>query len=175
MDVKPILAALAELQLRDLGTQDNHRAIAAQAESLLDVVPETLRTLLGLIVEELAGAKRNGRHFAELPVEERGVLLSELWADPQRAARIGQVTRLVWLVIYSRPPARDTVGFKPLDAPPAAVAPIVPAPLDETYDVCVIGSGAGGAVVAFRAAGRRRGARGAGLPSGQWFAGTSRG
>ena len=152
MDVKPILAALAELQLRDLGTQDNHRAIAAQAESMLDVVPETLRTLLGLIVEELAGAKRNGRHFAELPVEERGVLLSELWADPQRAARIGQVTRLVWLVIYSRPPARDTVGFKPLDAPPAAVAPIVPAPLDETYDVCVIGSGAGGAVVAFRAA-----------------------
>ena len=125
MDVKPILAALAELQLRDLGTQDNHRAIAAQAESMLDVVPETLRTLLGLIVEELAGAKRNGRHFAELPVEERGVLLSELWADPQRAARIGQVTRLVWLVIYSRPPARETVGFKPLDAPPAAVAPIV--------------------------------------------------
>ena len=152
MDVRPTLAALAELQLRDLGTQDNSRAIAAQAQSLLDVVPETLRTLLALIVEELAGAKRNGLHFAELPVEERGVLLSELWADPQRAARIGQVTRLLWLVIYSRPPARGTVGFTPLDAPPAVVAPIVPAPLDETYDVCVIGSGAGGAVVAFRAA-----------------------
>ena len=96
MDVKPILAALAELQLRDLGTQDNHRAIAAQAESLLDVVPETLRTLLGLIVEELAGAKRNGRHFAELPVEERGVLLSELLGrSPARGThRPGDSTRL---------------------------------------------------------------------------------
>jgi choline dehydrogenase-like flavoprotein len=152
MDVKPTLAALAELQLHDLGTQDNHRAIAAQAESLLDVVPETLRTLLALIVEELAAAKHNGRRFAELPVEERGVLFSELWADPQRAARIGQVSRLLWLVIYSRPPARETVGFKPLDRPPPAVDPIVPASLDESYDVCVIGSGAGGAVVAFRAA-----------------------
>jgi choline dehydrogenase-like flavoprotein len=157
MDVKPILAALAELQLRDLGAagspvQDNHRAIAAQAESLLDVVPETLRTLLVLVVEELAGATRGGRRFADLPVEERGLLLTELWAEPQRAARIGQVTRLLWLVIYSRPPARDAVGFKPLDRPSAAVAPIVPASLDETYDVCVIGSGAGGAVVAFRAA-----------------------
>lgn len=156
-DVKPTLAALAELQLRDLGApgapvQDNHRAIAAQADSLLDVIPETLRTLLVLVVEELAGAERNGRRFAELPLDERGLLLSELWSDPQRAARIGQVTRLVWLVIYSRPPARDAVGFKPLDHPPAAVAPIVLAPLDETYDVCVIGSGAGGAVVAFRAA-----------------------
>jgi choline dehydrogenase-like flavoprotein len=152
MDPKPTLAALAELQLRDLGIQDNHRAIAAQAESLLDVVPETLRTLLALVVEELAGAKRDGRRFAELPVEERGVFLSQLWADPQRAARIGQVTRLLWLVIYSRPPARAGVGFKPLDAPPAAVAPIVPAPLDQPYDVCVIGSGAGGALVAYRAA-----------------------
>jgi choline dehydrogenase-like flavoprotein len=152
MDVKPTLAALAELQLRDLGTPDNHRAIALQAESLLNVVPETLRTLLALVVEELAAAKRNGRRFAELPVEERGLLLAELWADPQRAARIGQVTRLLWLVIYSRPPARAAVGFQPLDRPPAAVAPIVPAPLDEPYDVCVIGSGAGGAVVAFRAA-----------------------
>jgi choline dehydrogenase-like flavoprotein len=157
MDIKPTLAALAELQLRDLGAPgapiaDNHRAIAAQAEALLDVVPETLRTLLVLVVEELAGARRDGRGFAELPVEERGVLLSELWADPQRAARIGQVARLLWLVIYSRPPAREAVAFKPLDHPPATVDPIVPARLDEAYDVCVIGSGAGGAVVAFRAA-----------------------
>ena len=157
MDVKPTLAALAELQLRDLGApgapvQDNHRAIAAQADSLLSVIPETLRTLLVLVVEELAGAKRNGRRFADLPLDERGLLLSELWADPQRAARIGQVTRLLWLVIYSRPPARVAVAFTPLDHPPATVAPIVLAPLDRTYDVCVIGSGAGGAVVAFRAA-----------------------
>lgn len=157
MDVKPTLAALAELQLRELGApdapvQDNHRAIALQAETLLNVVPETLRTLLELVVEELAGAKRNGRRFAELPLDERSSLLSELWADPQRAARIGQVTRLLWLVIYSRPPARDAVDFTPLVHPPATVAPVVPAPLDETYDVCIIGSGAGGAVVAFRAA-----------------------
>ena len=157
MDVKPTLAALAELQLRDLGApgapvQDNHRAIAAQADSLLEVVPETLRTLLVLVVEELANAKRNGRRFGELPLDERALLLAELWADPQRAARIGQVTRLLWLVIYSRPPARAAVAFKPLDHPPATVAPIVPASLDDGYDVCVIGSGAGGAVVAFRAA-----------------------
>jgi hypothetical protein len=157
MDVKPTLAALAELQLRDLGApgqpvQDNHRAIAAQAEALLDVVPETLRTLLELVVEELADTKRNGRRFADLPLDERGLLLSELWADPQRAARVGQVTRLLWLVIYSRPPARAAVGFKPLDQPPAAVDPIAAASLDDRYDVCVIGSGAGGAVVAFRAA-----------------------
>jgi choline dehydrogenase-like flavoprotein len=157
MDVKPTLAALAELQLRDLGApglpvQDNGRAVAAQAEALLAVVPETLRTLLELVVEELANTRHNGRRFAELPVEERGSLLSELWADPQRAARIGQVTRLLWLVIYSRPPARTAVGFKPLERPPAAVDPIVPAPLDDGYDLCVIGSGAGGAVVAFRAA-----------------------
>jgi choline dehydrogenase-like flavoprotein len=156
-DVRPTLAALAELQLRDLGApgapiQDNARAIAAQAGSLLDVVPETLRTLLTLVVEELANAKRNGRRFAELPLDERALLLSELWADPERAARIGQVTRLLWLVIYSRPPARQAVAFKPHDHPPPAVAPIVPASLDEPYDVCVIGSGAGGAVVAFRAA-----------------------
>lgn len=156
-DVKPTLAALAEVQLRDLGTPeapvaDNARAIAAQADALLNVVPETLRTLLTLVVEELAHAEQNGRKFGELPIDERGLFLSKLWADPERAARIGQVTRLVWLVIYSRPPARAAIGFHPMDHPPTVVPPIVPAPLDQTYDVCVIGSGAGGAVVAFRAA-----------------------
>jgi choline dehydrogenase-like flavoprotein len=157
MNHNETLQALAELQLRDLGepgppVTDDLGAIAEEALQLLEVVPEIFRALLLLVLEELGNAKRNGRHFAQLPPDQRAQLLAELWADRETAARVGQVTRLTWLVIYSRPPARAAVGFQPTVAPVPEIPAIPSAPLDQEYDVCVIGSGAGGAVVAYRAA-----------------------
>ena len=68
------------------------------------------------------------------------------------------LARASWLVIYSREPARRRVGFtRSLDLPaPADVPSPDAAGLDRTYDVCVIGSGAGGSVVAARLAAEGR-------------------
>lgn len=66
------------------------------------------------------------------------------------------------MVIFSRQPARELIGFswsQPCQKPENLVAVPVPplARLDQRYDVCILGSGAGGATVAQRltAAGKR--------------------
>jgi choline dehydrogenase-like flavoprotein len=151
------MAALVELQLRFLGSPgapvaDNPRAITADALRLLDVVPEILRGLLFLIVDELGGAEANGLRFAQLAPPQREQLLFSLWANPDRRAKLAQIVRVLWLVIHSRPPARAAVGFQPMTGANPEVPLGPPAPLDRAYDTCVIGSGAGGAVVAARAA-----------------------
>ncbi len=70
---------------------------------------------------------------------------------------IGLLLMLVRLVTFSRPPARQRIGFhwSPQCRRPENLA-TVPAPpypdLQRVYDVCVVGSGAGGALVAARAA-----------------------
>ncbi|HUM02613.1 MAG TPA: GMC family oxidoreductase, partial [Thermoanaerobaculia bacterium] len=92
--------------------------------------------------------------FATRPLDRREAVLSKLWNDTLWHDVVSLVARVSWLVIYSRDPARRQVGFSLPPNLPATVDLPAPAPasLDAFYDVCVIGSGAGGALVAARLA-----------------------
>ncbi len=155
------LAAFAELQLSCLVPAgapplDDAGAIAAEVFDYLGTVPGILTDAIGVILDHVDATSRvvAGGPFATRPLAKREAVLDRLWNDPLWHDLVSLVARVAWLVIYSREPARVAVGFSlPPDLPePVDVPPSAPAPLDETYDVCVIGSGAGGALVASRLA-----------------------
>lgn len=152
-------SALVEVQLLHLAPQgqpliDNPAGTAFQMLQFLTAVPKALADLLGGTLDELEGHGLIG-----MSPEDRERLLKRLWGDPVWRGRLSMLIRLGWLVIYSRPPARKAVGFRdPREFPPGSPdltvdvpQPPVP-PLDNHYDVCVVGSGAGAAVVAARVA-----------------------
>lgn len=149
--------ALVEVQIRRLTPDgqppiDDHAAIAAEMLDFLTAVPKALADVLYGMLDELERSS-----MPAMSVADREKFLAHLWADAAWHGRLSLLTRLGWLVIYSRPPARALVGFRdPREfAPgdPTVHVPQPPAPpLDGDYDVCVVGSGAGGAVVASRLA-----------------------
>jgi len=149
--------ALVEVQVRRLTPNgqppiDDHAAIAADMLDFLTAVPKALADVLYGMLDELERSSMPAMSLAD-----REKFLAHLWADAAWHGRLSLLTRLGWLVIYSRPPARALVGFRdprefaPGD-PTVDVPQPPPPPLDGDYDVCVVGSGAGGAVVAARLA-----------------------
>jgi len=156
-----VLGAFVELQLSCLSPAegpviDDPKAIASEVFEYLDSVPGVLTDAVGLILGHVDAVSRvsAGGPFATRPLDRREEVLNRLWNDPLWHDLVSLVARVSWLVIYSREPARAQVGFSlPPDLPPPVDVPPPPAaPLDAVYDVCVVGSGAGGALVAARLA-----------------------
>ena len=150
-------AAFVEVQIAQLTAPgqpplDDPAAIAAEMLEYLTALPKMLADVLFGVLDDLEHNNLAGSSLAD-----RGQLLGRLWTDSKWRSRLSLLARLGWLVIYSRPPARGLVGFKdPRQFAPGDPTVDVPkppaAPLDVEYDVCVVGSGAGGAVVAARLA-----------------------
>ena len=106
------------------------------------------------------------RPFSRLRIDHRAALVDTALART-RIAPLRTLAKLKTLLIaayYSDPGVQEAIGFVPvaergLDTTPAARGPVrlhEPAGPTLRVDVCVIGSGAGGAVVAARAAADRR-------------------
>lgn len=119
---------------------------------------------------ELRSLRYARRAFAKLTVDERLQLLNQgeyrgvsrfpviRWEEEYTFhTSVSSLALLVRLITHSREPARRRIGFSwsAVCQNPCNLTPL-PAPsypdLCATYDLCVIGSGAGGAVVAARAA-----------------------
>ena len=164
MNGEATLQALVELQLRCLRPSpgpllDDPRIITAEAFEYVQTVPDAIQKIVHSALDRInAEARlRRGRDFHALSVAEREAVLDQLWGDHLFHELISLVVRLGWLVIYSREPARQHVHFSCPMAPTVDVPEPARPSLDVDYDVCIIGSGAGGSVVAARAveAGRR--------------------
>lgn len=156
-----ILGAFVELQLSCLGSPgepvlDDPKAIASDILDYLGGGPGVLADAVGLILDHVDAVSRTamGGPFAAQPLAGREAVLGRLWDDALWHDLVSLVSRVSWLVIYSREPARARIGFSlPPNLPaPVHVSPPPAAPIDATYDVCVIGSGAGGALAASRLA-----------------------
>jgi choline dehydrogenase-like flavoprotein len=163
---KQVLFALAEpilARAQAPGPPDSAEEAAVEMLRYVEVIPDLLRFLMSELIDWLGGRKVGDKHFADLSVAERENLIDSLVDDDDTRDRIALLLRLAHLVIYSRPAVRSAIGFRIVQAPvvppltPQPVSPPPPGPLDMEYDVCVIGSGAGGALVASRlaAAGKR--------------------
>jgi choline dehydrogenase-like flavoprotein len=149
--------ALVEVQVHRLTPDgqppiDDHAAIAAEMLDFLTAVPKVLAEVLYGMLDELEHSSLPG-----MSVADRERFLAHLSADQAWHGRLSLLTRLGWLIIYSRPPARQLVGFRdPKTFAPGDPTVDVPEPplprIDQEYDVCIVGSGAGGAVVAARLA-----------------------
>ena len=156
-----ILGAFIELQLSCLSPAgapviDDPPVIASEVFAYLGSVPGVLTDAVGVILDQIDATSRvvAGGPFATRPLDRREAVLNRLWNDTLWHDLVSLVARVSWLVIYSREPARSQVGFSLPPNLPAMVdlPPPAPASLDVDYDVCVIGSGAGGALVAARLA-----------------------
>ena len=158
-DREEILRALVELQLSCITPAgappiDDARVVAGEVLAYVQAVPSLVRDLFNGALEriEAAGRQQFGKDFDQLTLQQREAVLDEIWGDHLWHELVSLAIRLSWLVIYSREPARQRIGF----SRPTAQTVGIPRPaapnLDATYDVCVVGSGAGGAIVAAKAA-----------------------
>src|SRR5262245_38318354 len=118
MTIRPeTVAAFVELQVSHLAPPgspplDNPRAIAADIQTYLSSVQDSVRALFGFVLEQIdARAQTQGRRFHELDLAGRQGVLEQLWDDPVLHDLVSLVARLGWLVTYSRQPARNQVGF----------------------------------------------------------------
>jgi len=134
--------------------------VAAQIEGLLaqSALPEDLEAL-GQLLDAVAA-----QGFGELELAGRTALLHALAASsPQAKLAVRQLRALTFLFFYGLPdeqgqnPNWEAIGYPgPLTAPPTpeqapktiAVEPISGAQATLSADVCVVGSGAGGGVLA---------------------------
>ncbi len=160
-----VLRAFVELQLRAIDPEpaallDDPAAVATDVVTYLNGVPHLVAEGFGLALDQIDLKARTalGHPFPQLGLADRRSALDGVARDQLGQTLLTMLARATWLVIYSREPARDRVGFsRSLDLPPPADVPSPDAAsLRHVYDACVVGSGAGGAVVAARlaAAGR---------------------
>ncbi len=135
--------------------------VAAQIQGLLAqaMLPEEIEQVGGL----LDALEAEG--FSAAPVEARTAIVHGFRAaDPAAKLGLQQLKALTLLFFYALPdeqgrnPNWELIGYPgPRSAPPAAEKTISVASVDGeaatlTADVCVVGSGAGGGVIAARAA-----------------------
>src|SRR5215210_5895367 len=103
--------ALLEVQLLHLTAQgqpliDDPAAGATDMLDFLGAVPKALADVMGGTLDEL---ERGG--MIGMAPADREQLLLRLRASPAWRGRLSLLTRLGWLIIYSRPAARRLVGF----------------------------------------------------------------
>jgi choline dehydrogenase-like flavoprotein len=160
-----VLQAFAELQLEAIDPPpapllDDPVAVAADVVAYLNGTPHLVAEGFGLALDQIDLTARTafGLPFTKLDATGRRSVLDRIAQDQLGQTLLTMLARASWLVIYSREPARSRVGFsRSLDLPsPTDVPSPDVASLGRVYDVCVVGSGAGGSVVAARlaAAGR---------------------
>lgn len=150
------MRAVAELQLSVLppGPAEDPTAVTTEVFEYVHALPDLFQRLFGTALDRLNGAsqERFQKTFEQLAVAQRETVLDDLWGDHLWHELVSLVVRLGWLVIYSRDPARQKVKFA-LPSAPTVDVPEPPRPnLETEYDVLVVGTGAGGSVVAARAA-----------------------
>jgi choline dehydrogenase-like flavoprotein len=162
-----VLRAVLECQtdvLQAAGYTDDLDQITLDVQGFLNDASSDAQTLVGLVLDAIADASLGAFWNWDLP--RRRTWLSNLPQAPviggkQTRDLLGVLLSLGWLVIYSRPAGRSL--FWKTEAPPIdpatgqpAVPLSVPQPnrpdLTGTFAVCIIGSGAGGAVTAARLA-----------------------
>ena len=157
------VAAFVELQLSHITPPgapllDDPQEITREIQSYLEAVQDSVRALFGFVLGQIdLRAQAQGKPFHQLDLGGRERVLQNLWDDPVLHDLVSLVARLGWLVTYSRTPARARIGFTLPDGHPRPEVrqPERP-PLDQKYDVCVVGSGAGGALVAARLAEKQK-------------------
>jgi choline dehydrogenase-like flavoprotein len=135
--------------------------VAAQLEGLLAqaMLPEDIEAIGGLL-DALAA-----EGFADAPVEARTQIVHGFrQADPEAKLGLQQLKGLTLLFFYALPdeqgrnPSWELLGYPgPISAPPAQPKTITVAEVGGesatlTADVCVVGSGAGGSVIAAQCA-----------------------
>ncbi len=134
--------------------------VAAQIEGLLEqaMLPDDIEAFGGL----LDALEAEG--FSAAPLEARTAIVKAFREDPEAKLGLQQAKGLTMLFFYGLPdeqgrnPNWDALGYPgPVSAPPAApktisVAEVSGGSATLTADVCVIGSGAGGSVIAARCA-----------------------
>lgn len=162
MILRDTVIAIAEVQCLELqkkcgggGALDNLEEIAADVERYLNLIPENLKTLLVaelVYVEAVTGIGS----FRNVPPAERQRALRSVIGSGATTYYLG----ISWLVIFSRDWARNLIHFNITNSKPADLCK-VPAPpvpdFNKEYDVCIIGSGAGGAMAAWRLGQRWKG------------------
>lgn len=168
MSAPEILKAFSELQLSFLQARcPSHGGFSAEPEAVqkdifefLKAAPQLITDLLNLILSHIdaVALSQAGAPFASLSNAKRADVLRTLASSAGGYDEVSLVARLAWLVTYSRDLARDCVGFTmPPNLPaPVSVSPPATPDLTRRYQVCVIGSGAGGALVAARLAEKGR-------------------
>ncbi len=159
---RDVLQAFAELQLRAIDPEpapllDDPAAVSNEVVAYLNGVPHLVAEGFGLALDQIDWKARADFRlsFAQLDLTDRRSVLERIAADALGQTLLTMLGRASWLVLYSREPARRRVGFSlPPDLPPPTDVPSpgTAASLRHTYDVCVVGSGAGGSVVAARLA-----------------------
>lgn len=172
----PTLVAFMETQMHALWQgcpADDPREVACDTLRFASYLtrPAQQALCLSLTAIEFYSLLKTRRRFHKLSLARRRQLLNQgeyrgchskhsllLWEENYAIhTAVCAVAMLGRLVTNSRAPARSLIGFhwSPQCMDPANLAS-VPRPaypdLCETYDICVIGSGAGGAIVAARAA-----------------------
>jgi choline dehydrogenase-like flavoprotein len=173
-DQEKVLRAVLECQMAMLqpsGYTDDLGEVASDVEGFLRDTSADARGLVILLLEQIAVETvilPPFHPFWEWELSHRKEWLfnlskSVVVGGKQMRDLLGVLLSLGWLVIYSRPVGRRLYGAtsaEPIDpntgkaAQPKSVRePVYPADFLETkYKVCVIGSGAGGAVAAARLA-----------------------
>ena len=162
-----VLRAVLECQtnvLQAAGYNDDLDQFTADVQGFLNDAGGDEQTLVELVLDTIADASIGA--FWNWDVPRRSTWLTKLPQAPviggkQTRDLLGVLLSLGWLVIYSRPAGRSLfwkTETQPID--PATGQPAVPVSVPETarpdltgtFAVCVIGSGAGGAVAAARLA-----------------------
>ena len=170
----PILVAIVRAQIDSLwcGRQgDQACEVAREILIYASHLPKRLQhgIACALLWLDVYSVKHLGRRLAKLPPRDVRRLLNQgeyrrTKNDPPRIewtedhllhTAVAGLTMLGRLVIHSRQPARELIqlGWSEVCQNPKHLVSIEPPPLadlDEHYDVCVIGSGAGGATTAHR-------------------------
>lgn len=139
--------------------------VPAQVEGLMGdvMIPEEIAQFAGLL-DALAA-----EGFGDLDLDGRTALLHGMAADPGAKLGLKAFRNLTFLFFYAAPgedganPNWEAVGFPGPPAPPASPAPktlrieqVSGESAELTADVVVVGSGAGGGVIAARCAGEGR-------------------
>jgi choline dehydrogenase-like flavoprotein len=146
----------AQLDVLPTGYIDDLNEITSDAEAFLANTSPDTQSLIGLLLNTIR-AESLGQ-FGNWTTKRRRDWLqkfSQRFPFPKQARDlIGTLASLGWLVMYSRPKGRRLVW--PTEPGEPAVPVSVPEParpdLVQKYAACVIGSGAGGAMVAARLA-----------------------
>lgn len=173
-----IIKAFVELQLFHLSPPgapliDDPAAVAPEAFAYIGALPAIVRQVFHLVADHIdqTAQHQKKKSFPALSLEDREAVLDELWGDSLWHDLASMLAKIGWLVIHAREPARARVGFTIEPSRPPRSSADVPEPpradLKKKYDVCVVGSGAGGAVVASRLA--ARGKRVVVVDEGRWI------